>query len=100
MHKLAQGNSAKTPFALINELPHCWTGTYNAFHVEPRTIDEGRRVVPTLLLLGIRRHERGRGTNAGLSVHGSKKCYNPHEETNLLRLLPWSMSNHVLNKCS
>ena len=76
------------------------------FLVGPGKMADGREVGPKLLLLlllllDIKADEPGhRGTNARVSVHQCKKCFNPHGGDTTPQFLPWAMSNYVLNKYS
>ena len=97
----AQGSSNVKAFALVSKLANCQTGLCKVLFVGPDEMADGREMGPKLLLSDIKADERGhRGINARVSVHRCKKCFNPHGGETAPRVLPWAMSNYVVNKYS
>ena len=88
--------STRKSFALVSKLVHCWTGPYKVLLVGPGKAPDGDLVGRNLLLLDMSLGD-SRRINARVSVHRSKRCYNPHEGERRPQFLPWAMSSYFLN---
>ena len=99
---MAGGNAVRDggSSAISAKFSHSWKGPYKILVVGPGVSDKGELVGEKLLMLDIRKNEPGVIMSSRVSVLRCKRCYNPKDDPEPPKSLPWGLSQYVMNQYS